>query len=392
MISKEHKKHADIERPSYGNFGRNEWAIVGTQCSVIKALADVVITALSPSYKCAYADAQHGDTDNEAMPGRLAAGAIIDYTDKINHHQFNYYRSFNQFQFRQMFADADIILLNGNHNQAKAQVVVIDENKKSSLQKRLSQLTNVQLILLTDNSNEIFDFVQRAIPACQQLPLYRLNETDKIISFFEKQMKLAKPLLNGLVLAGGKSIRMGSDKGLMEWHGKEQRYYMADILKNLCNDVFISCRAEQEHEIDSNYKTLADAFTKLGPYGAILSAFREQPDYAWLVAACDLPLLDIDTLQYLIQHRNSSSIATTFESPDDGLPEPVITIWEPKSYPVYLSFLSLGDTCPRKVLRNNDVNVIKVLNAEALINVNTSADADKVKEILEKKIVLHNAT
>ncbi len=55
MISKEHKKHSDITRPSYGYYCRNEWAIVGTQCSAIKSLADDIIKALSPQYKCAYA-------------------------------------------------------------------------------------------------------------------------------------------------------------------------------------------------------------------------------------------------------------------------------------------------------------------------------------------------
>ncbi len=42
--------------PQLGNYGRNEWAIVGAPCVLIKALADKVISALSPRYKCAYAD------------------------------------------------------------------------------------------------------------------------------------------------------------------------------------------------------------------------------------------------------------------------------------------------------------------------------------------------
>ena len=188
-----------------------------------------------------------------------------------------------------------------------------------------------------------------------------------------------------MVLAGGKSVRMGYDKSSIEWHGKEQRYYMADLLKQYCDEVFISCRADQQNEVDSYYKTLPDTFVDLGPYGAILSAFREKPDAAWLVVACDLPLLDIETLQYLVAHRNPSAVATTFESPFDGLPEPLITIWEPKAYPVLLSFLSQGYTCPRKALRNNDVHIIKAENADALMNVNTQDELEKVKDILLRK-------
>ena len=174
-----------------------------------------------------------------------------------------------------------------------AQVIVIDESKKESLKKRLSQLTNVEMILLADNEIEVFEFIKEALPSWDQLPVHTLNETDKIIEFFKKRMQQATPLLNGLVLAGGKSVRMGYDKGIISWHGKEQQYYLADLLQSLCNDVYISCRLDQQKEIDNKYQTLPDTFTNLGPFGAILSAFREKPDTAWLVVACDLPLLDI---------------------------------------------------------------------------------------------------
>ncbi len=196
------------------------------------------------------------------------------------------------------------------------------------------------------------------------------------------------PVLNGLVLAGGKSQRMGHDKGKANWHDKEQRYYMADMLKNLCADVFISCRAEQQHEIDDNYKTLPDSYTDLGAYGAILSAFKSQLDKAWLVVACDLPLLDIKTLQYLIKHRNTSVTATTFESPYDGLPEPLIAIWEPRSYEALLTFSAEGITCPRKALRKSEISLLKAENADALMNVNTPEDAEKAKNILHQQKAL----
>ena len=134
------------------------------------------------------------------------------------------------------------------------QVVVIDKVKEASLQKRISQLKNVQLILLAEDTVEIFGFLKEAIPNWQQLPMLRLNETENIISFFEKQLEQCVPLLNGLVLAGGKSVRMGYDKSSIQWHGKEQRYYMADLLKQICKDVFISCRKKQKDEIDINIK------------------------------------------------------------------------------------------------------------------------------------------
>ncbi|WP_185290586.1 NTP transferase domain-containing protein [Chryseobacterium lactis] len=191
------------------------------------------------------------------------------------------------------------------------------------------------------------------------------------------------PRVNGLVLAGGKSVRMGKAKDLLHWHGKEQRYFAADLLAPFCDEVFISCRQDQLESFDPNYNALTDTFLNMGPFGGILSALRAQRDKAWLVVACDLPLLDKRSLEFLLQSRNPEKVATTYESPFDGLPEPLITIWEPKSYPLLLNFLGIGNTCPRKVLINSDTLILKPENPEALMNVNTPEDAEKAEKILK---------
>ncbi|MBE7170671.1 MAG: NTP transferase domain-containing protein [Williamsia sp.] len=200
------------------------------------------------------------------------------------------------------------------------------------------------------------------------------------------------PALNGLVLAGGKSIRMGTDKALLDWHGIEQRYYMAGLLQRLCNTVFISCRSDQQSGIDPHYPVLADSKPGLGPMSGILTAFGHDPQCAWLVTACDLPLLDMDTLQYLIRHRHPQSIATTFRSPHDGLPEPLITIWEPASFPVLQQFAAQGITCPRKVLLNSPVAILEPPHAASLLNANTPADAEKVRQLLQEKLTVPDAS
>jgi molybdopterin-guanine dinucleotide biosynthesis protein A len=192
------------------------------------------------------------------------------------------------------------------------------------------------------------------------------------------------PQLNGLVLAGGKSLRMGNPKDKINWHGKEQRYYAADLLAPFCENVFISCRQDQLEHFDTDYNALTDTFLNMGPFGGILSALRAQRDKAWLVVACDLPLLDKNSLEFLIRSRDAEKAATTYESPFDSLPEPLITIWEPKSYPLLLNFLGLGNSCPRKVLMNSDTLILKPNNPDALMNVNTPEEMTKAKEILKK--------
>lgn len=192
------------------------------------------------------------------------------------------------------------------------------------------------------------------------------------------------PPLYGLVLAGGRSVRMGQDKGTMQWHGVPQREYMARLLAGFCEKVYISCREEQTAEMGKEWPLITDAVSGAGPLTGILSALMANNNVAWLVVACDLPLLSAPTLHYLLAARRPGSIATTYRSPHDSLPEPLITIWEPAALPYLHQHIAAGYKCPRKALINNAtlVNVIDCPWPQHLLNANTPEDAAEVQRIM----------
>lgn len=361
----EHTKHGTIVKPSMGQFGRNEWAIIGAPCDVIEQLADSISERLSPKWQCALIDADHQTHATRVS----AAGAT---------HELKSFKDSDPYQLRTWLNGYDALLINGNHFIAQHQIIIIDERKKDSLQRKLDRLTDIQLILLQDNISEPWPFLTEHLPQ-KEVPVLPLSDIDSIAAWIDGALMRALPPLRGLVLAGGKSVRMGSDKGLIEYHGKPQREYTADLLSRHCIEVFISCRPDQADEIAAPYQALPDTFLDLGPYSAILSAFRAFPDSAWLVVACDLPLLDEGTLHFLAQQRNPSQVATAFNSPDNEFPEPLIAIWEPKSYQVLLQFLAQGYSCPRKVLINSDVTLLQAPNKNALTNVNTQEESRAVR-------------
>jgi len=380
MHSSGHKKHTALERPSYGHFSRNEWAFLGAPCGLIKELAGRIIAAL-PQYRLGYVDAQHTkDGEEVVLPGRLQQGATVEYSQQVGYHQLQFTGGLNDYKQRMQFNSCDAVLVNGNHFEAATQVVILDESKKESLRKRLSQLHSVQLIIRTRNDNEPYDFLSGIIP--EHLPIYSIEDTESIAAFFAGRLKNSVPAIQGLVLAGGQSLRLGRDKGLIDWHGRDQRSYLADLLHELTTRVHISCRVGQQ--IESPHHKITDSFTGLGPYGALLSAFREAPDAAFLVVACDMPFLDRDALQYLLEHRNPSADATAFKSPRDGSPEPLAAIWEPCSYPLLLNFLAQGISCPRKALLNSTVEILESPQPEWLMNVNTPDDEAEARSRMEQ--------
>lgn len=360
-----HTKHGAIVKPSIGQYGRNEWAVIGAPCELIEQWVGSVSNRLSPKWQCAFTDADH-----QTHSTHVAAADA--------HRELKSVGDSDVYRLCSWLNDYDALFINGNHFTARRQIVIIDERKKDSLQRKLDRLTDVQLILLQDNISEPWPFLTEHLQG-KAVPVLPLSDVAAAASWIDEALTRAVPPLRGLVLAGGKSVRMGSDKGLMEYHGKPQREFTADLLAPHCTEVFISCRPDQTAEIETPYQPLPDTFLDLGPYSALLSAFRAYPDSAWLVVACDLPLLDEGTLQFLAQRRDPSRMATAFNSPDNEFPEPLITIWEPKAYQILLQFLAQGYSCPRKVLINSNIALLQAPCTRALTNVNTPEESAEVR-------------
>lgn len=195
--------------------------------------------------------------------------------------------------------------------------------------------------------------------------------------------------LYGLVLAGGFSQRMGRDKGLISWHGKPQRLYLYDLMKEAGLPTFFSCREEQAAGL-SGYPCILDSEPGAGPADALLGAHKRYPGVAWLVLACDMPLLNLETLQFLVGKRDEQFMAMAFRAPyfDDGSPDPLCSIWEPQAFDVLASRLLEGKRCLRKALMSMPMNILEPPDPSVLKNINTPEEA---KELLQEKHDLNDA-
>ena len=181
--------------------------------------------------------------------------------------------------------------------------------------------------------------------------------------------------LFGLVLSGGKSSRMGTDKSVIAYHGKPQREYLYDLLSQVCEETFISLRKDQESELPAGIKTIVDMNEFRGPYNGLLSAHKKYPEAAWLVLACDLPLIDLEALKELISQRDPTKQATSYAIRENPLPEPLCAIWEPNAFADSLLYLESGiGTCPRKFLINHDTKLIFPKNESVLLNANSEEE------------------
>ena len=368
---KKHQKHTSLIKRITGNFAPNEIAVLGTKCNVIAQIVQEVIQNLDKNYKIAYLDASHNadkkipKLDTFTFNRNGFAEEVLIKTD-------------NSYQLKITFNPYDLVFINGNHYKGEQQILVLDSDKEASVLKRLEQLNNVQFIIKTDPNIKLFPFLTEKYPELHHLKTYDITDKKAIANHIENLIKQQIPRVNGLVLIGGKSTRMGTDKSKINYHGKPQATFLYELLKDKLGEenTYYSVR-DKNQILDSS--VITDKFLDLGPFGGICSAFQSNPNVAWLVIATDLPNITNKEINRLLQYRNPSKIATAFKGKSKQFPEPLITIWEPKAYPALLQFLTLGYSCPRKVLINNDVEIVEI-DDELIQNINTKQELENFQK------------
>ena len=153
----------------------------------------------------------------------------------------------------------------------------------------------------------------------------------------------------GLVLAGGRSSRMGEDKALIDYHGRPQYQHVFELLSAAMPSVFISCRPAQQ-ELFQSLPVITDELEDIGPMAALLAAFTHNPATAWLVLGCDYPNFGEAQVRKLLQHRNPDAFATAFFNAERQWPEPLLAIWEPVAHGALKAAHANGQHSLRRLL------------------------------------------
>ncbi|MEN8966136.1 MAG: molybdenum cofactor guanylyltransferase [Polaribacter sp.] len=365
-----HKKHTNLKRRDNDNFAPNEIAILGTNCTTISNLVIKVSQKLS-NFKLAYFDASHVKD--------VEKNILSEYTF---HHKGNVQITtsgkLNKYQQRLDFAQFDSVFINGNHYQAAKQILVLDEAKEASVLKRLEQLDCIQFIVKLKKETEFFDFLVEKYPNIKNKICYTIDQVDQIAHHIHNLIQEKIAPIKGLVLVGGKSTRMGQDKSELDYFGKPQKEVAKELLENNNLKTFYSVE-----KATNNVNEISDKFYNLGPFGGICSAFQKDPNSAWFVLATDLPFVNNKVIEFLLNHRNPSKVATAIKGKTKQFVEPLITIYEPKAYPILLQYLAQGYSCARKMLINSDVEIVEI--DDGLIrNVNTPEEFEMaIKEIVK---------
>ncbi|MGB0370465.1 MAG: molybdenum cofactor guanylyltransferase [Opitutales bacterium] len=190
-------------------------------------------------------------------------------------------------------------------------------------------------------------------------------------------------LLNGIVLAGGQSLRMGHDKALLNYHGTAQWLWTAQILQKFCSDIFISKNTSQSWDTAPTAKAIIDTEEAAGPFHPWSKLYKIAPSAHWLLLTCDLPLVSPRALSKLLESpKNNSSPAEAmcFRATDSSFPDPQIALLTPSATQSAEQAYQEGLRSPRKFLQSVNTLMLDTEDPRWLHSCNTHQEYLKIKE------------
>jgi molybdopterin-guanine dinucleotide biosynthesis protein A len=345
--------------------------LLGEHCDKIHQWVGDISKALEP-HRIGYLDAFHGareKIDFCTLTSSLEGGT---WHTPVHQDYWNIplLASFN-----------DLLFINGNHHSGKHQVLICNPEKFDSVVRRRESIHHVILILLTDKCMDV-PIQFKNFPGVDTALCLHVKDIAGIASFFQRQFFHVPPAL--LILAGGRSTRMGMDKSLLDYHGVSQLEYLVAMANRLNMEAFVSVR-DATQTVPPGAERITDVLSNLGPLGGICSAHLLWPQRSWWVVACDMPLMDESLIRELMSANSSEIDVLCFKSPESQLAEPLISFWKPRALRFAWLAIADGIRCPRKVIMQCNSLLVDCSRPEMLSNANTPEDLEKLRKKLAGK-------
>lgn len=138
-----------------------------------------------------------------------------------------------------------------------------------------------------------------------------------------KNSYLAGGRLTAIILAGGKSSRMGEEKGLMYFNGKKLVEYVIAATTTVTDKIIIITANEAYRQF--GYPCIADELIDKGPLGGIYTGLIHSTTQKNLVLGCDMPFLSGQLLTALAGNSGTEEVLLTEHK---GLAEPLCSVYD----------------------------------------------------------------
>jgi molybdopterin-guanine dinucleotide biosynthesis protein A len=195
------------------------------------------------------------------------------------------------------------------------------------------------------------------------------------------------PEISAVVLAGGLSKRLGLDKSQLEFEGE---WLLQRILKQLAtlSDNPLVVSNDQQKLACLQVPVVPDARPGMGPLGGIYSGLQAMRHERGLFVACDMPLLNLQLIQYMVQLSPAFDVVIPRVGDET---EPLHAVY---SKACLHPMADLMDGGQRRVIHFFDRVRVRYIEPEEIgafdpdhlsfFNINTPADLQRARELIRR--------
>lgn len=149
----------------------------------------------------------------------------------------------------------------------------------------------------------------------------------------------------GIILAGGKSLRMGQDKGLMILNNKPLITYAIEALEPLVTEILIVANSSDYDQF--GYRIVNDLIPESGPLGGLVTGLTHSKSALNVVLSCDTPFISSDLLSFLISKAEDyEAIVPLYE----GYVQPLVGIYDKVCLPQLRAMMDSGQLKMRRAV------------------------------------------
>jgi molybdenum cofactor guanylyltransferase len=184
--------------------------------------------------------------------------------------------------------------------------------------------------------------------------------------------------ITGIVLAGGRSSRMGTDKALMEFRGKPLISYAIEHLSGICSQIIIS--SGQAGHGWKGHRTIPDETSLQAPLVGLYSCLNQSSTDWNMVVSCDMPFTDERLFLHLMAGRDTYDAVVPVNR--DHFPEPLCALYHKRIRGLIKERMDagrLGMQDMLKAIRTHYVDIdtsLDFYSERLFVNINTRQDRD----------------
>lgn len=136
---------------------------------------------------------------------------------------------------------------------------------------------------------------------------------------------MVKEEITGIILSGGKSSRLGQEKGLASFNSKPLIQHSINILKPVCDNILVSANNHLDEYAGYGYEVVEDQQKDIGPMGGLITCLKKSNTRYNFIISCDTPFIPSELYTYLLGTIENFQLAIPRH--DDQFIEPLCSVY-----------------------------------------------------------------